>query len=81
MKQDEAMKWIADVLEEDVAKIAPETKREALERWDSLGMLTLIAALDDQFSVVLDEDEMVKLTTVGNILDVLRKYKILDSDS
>jgi acyl carrier protein len=80
MTQDEAMKWIADVLEEDVSKIAPETKREALERWDSLGMLTLIAALDDQFSMVLDEDEMVKLTTVGSILDVLRKYKILDAD-
>jgi acyl carrier protein len=62
-----------------VGKITPETKREVLERWDSLGMLTLIAALDDEFSVVLEEDEMVKLTTVGSILDVLRKHKIIES--
>ena len=79
MTQTEAMKWIADVFEEDAAKLTPNLKREDFERWDSLGMLTLIAALDEQFSIVLNEDEMGKLTSINSILDVLRKYKVLDS--
>ena len=79
MTQAEAMKWIADVFEEDAAKLSPDLKREDFERWDSLGMLTLIAALDEQFSIVLNEDEMAKLTSINSILEVLQRHKVLDS--
>jgi acyl carrier protein len=79
MTQAEAMKWIADVFEEDAAKLSPDLNREDFERWDSLGMLTLIAALDEQFSIVLNEDEMGKLTSINSILEVLRRHKVLDS--
>jgi acyl carrier protein len=79
MTQTEAMKWIAEVFEEDVAKLSPELNRQEFERWDSLGMLTLIAALDEQFSIVLTEEEMQKLTSINSILRLLRDHKVLDS--
>jgi acyl carrier protein len=42
-------------------------------------MLTLIAALDEQFSIVLTEEEMQKLTSINSILRLLRDHKVLDS--
>ena len=78
MTQTEALKWIAEVFEEDVANVTPETQRENFERWDSLGMLTLIATLDEQFSIVLNEDEMGELVSINSILDLLRKHKVIE---
>jgi acyl carrier protein len=79
MTQKEAIKWIAEVFEEDAAKLTPELNRQDFERWDSLGMLTLIAALDEQFSIVLTEEDMQTLTSINSILNVLRDHKVLDS--
>ena len=38
------------------------------EEWDSLGRLSLIAALDEEFNLQIEEKEFEKLVTVGDIL-------------
>ena len=73
MNQTEALTWIADLFEESPEKIQPDTKREAIPAWDSLGVLTLMAALDEQFDIILSEEEMQTLQSVQDILNVLTK--------
>ena len=74
MNQTEALAWIADLFEEPMEKIQPDIKRKDIPAWDSLGVLTLMAALDEKFDIVLTEEEMQTMQSVKDILDVLNKH-------
>ncbi|MFT3682746.1 MAG: acyl carrier protein [Ferruginibacter sp.] len=41
--------------------------------WDSLSRLSLIAALDEQFNVQIEDKEFEKLLTVGDLLAEVEK--------
>jgi len=68
----DALKWIANLFEESPAAVDAATTREAIPAWDSLGMLTLIAALDEKFDISLTDTESEGLKSVGDILQILR---------
>lgn len=74
----EALKWIAELFEEPPENILPDTPREYIPAWDSLGTLTLIAGMDETFGIMLEDDEVQNMTQVKDILDLLRKHKKLE---
>lgn len=80
MSQREALKWIAVLFEESENQIQPETTREEIAAWDSLGMLTLMAGLNDKFDIVMTDNELQEFRKVEDILNVLRKRGQLDED-
>ena len=41
--------------------------------WDSLGRLSLIAALDEEFNLQIEDKEFEKLITVGDLMEVVEK--------
>ena len=51
MSQNEALHWVAELFEESAAGIQPDTSRDAMPNWDSLGVLTLMAGLSERFDV------------------------------
>jgi acyl carrier protein len=69
-----ALSWISEVFEEPAGRIEPSTRREAIPGWDSLGTLTLIAALDERFDIHLSEKEIEDMQTVDDILSLLRRH-------
>ena len=78
MNLEEALMWIADLFEESVEDINPETLKEDIPAWDSLGVLTLMAELDENFGILLTDEEMQKLQKVNDIFDILRRDGRLD---
>lgn len=76
----EALAWVAEVFEVPVEKIRPETRRDEIEAWDSLGILTLMARLDEDYHILLTEEEIQQLQSVGDILNFLRKRGLLGDD-
>jgi len=70
----EILTWVADVFEIPADGIHAGTGRDEIEAWDSLGILTLIARMDEDFQVLLTEDEIQRLRSVGDIIEVLRKH-------
>ena len=78
MKLEEALMWVADLFEESVEDITPETLREDIPAWDSLGVLTLMAELDENFGILLTEEEMQKLQKINDIFEILRREERLD---
>ena len=74
MNQTEALTWIAVLFEEPPEKIQPDTPREAIPAWDSLGVLTLMAALDEEFDIVLTEEETQTIQSIQDILNVLSNH-------
>lgn len=72
-----ALAWIADVLNEPESQVTSGTLRADLPRWDSLGQLLLLAALDQQFGIKLTPPEVSSLTSVRSILRVLERRQCL----
>ncbi|MFN0130765.1 MAG: acyl carrier protein [Verrucomicrobiales bacterium] len=73
MTEQEALNWIADIFQEPADRLTPETRREQINTWDSMGVLVLMAGMDEQFNVVMSDEEMVDMHCVDDILAVLRK--------
>ncbi len=73
MSRAEALKWIANTFEESPDRLTAETSRDSIPAWDSLGVLTLMAGLDQEFGLLLSDTELRPMKSVQDILDVLQK--------
>ena len=73
MTQRDAVEWIAKVFEISPEQLTPDTLRDDIPAWDSLGVLTLMASLDSDFGIVLTDDDIQAIKKVGDILDVMRR--------
>jgi acyl carrier protein len=69
----DAIVWIAGVFDHPVEELTPETLRDDIPVWDSLGVLTLMAEFDEKFGIVLTDADMRAMQKVDDILEVLRK--------
>ena len=74
MTELEAIAWLADILEESPESVTPETPRDEIPAWDSLGILTLMARLDEDFEILLEEEEVQELRGVNDILEALKRH-------
>ena len=73
MMQRDGVEWIANLFEISPEQLTPDTLRDAISAWDSLGVLTLMASLDTDFGIVLTDDDIQGIKKVGDILDVMRR--------
>ena len=49
---------------------------DTVERWDSIGQLSLMAIIEDEFQIELEPDEIIAFTSYQAGLDILRKRNI-----
>jgi len=77
MTQDEALNWIAQIFDEAPGKLTPETPREAIPAWDSLGALVLMSSLDSDFGIVLTDEQLQETRKAGDILAILQKSDVI----
>ena len=68
----ELVAWIAGIFEEDPDDLSEATPRDEVEGWDSLGVLLLMANLDERFGINASEGVMSKLQSVGDIIGLIR---------
>lgn len=74
MNTHEVLNWIAEIFELPAGSISVDTLRKDIPAWDSLGVLTLIAGLDEDFDIHLTEDEIQEIRSVKDILDLLQRH-------
>ena len=74
MNSQAALDWISETFEEPPGRIGLGTVREEIPGWDSLGTLSLIAALDERFDIHLSEQDIESLQSVKDILELLRRH-------
>lgn len=60
-----------EALQVDDREILMEDIFRDYEEWDSLGRLSLIAALDEEFDLQIEDSEFEKLITVGDLFKVV----------
>jgi acyl carrier protein len=46
------------------------------EKWDSLAHMSLVAALEDEFSVMIDTDDVINMSSFTEAVSILGKYGV-----
>lgn len=65
-------KIIMEVFEID--SVDEAMTRENTEKWDSLLHLTLVTAIEDEFDIMLDTEDILSLDSYATGLEVVAKY-------
>ncbi|NRQ34932.1 acyl carrier protein [Nonomuraea sp. NN258] len=61
--------------------LAPDADVDGLEyraipQWDSLAHMSLIAAMEDEYSIMIDTDEMIDMSSFAKAAGLLEKHGI-----
>jgi len=51
-------------------------KYQSVELWDSVGHMTLVAAIEDAFDIMMDTDDIIDLSSYEKGMEILKKYDI-----
>ncbi len=62
-------------------QISPDAISESLaysetKEWDSVAHMTLVAALEEEFDIMLDSDDVVDMSSVAKMREILAKYNV-----
>ena len=64
---------VADILEIPPDEVNPELSSDSVETWDSFRHLQLILAIESEFGVQFDPQQIPELTTVAKLEAVLEQ--------
>ena len=69
--KDQVCELAADIFGVDPSDLGPETSSETLESWDSMQHLNLVLALELEFGVALEPEEIEAMTNIAAIVEII----------
>lgn len=67
-------KIFCDVFEVEVNSLSDNPGYQEIEGWDSVGHMSLMASLEDEFSIELDIDDIIDFSSFETGWTILQKY-------
>ena len=61
-----------NISKEKVTKL----KYQSIKEWDSVGHMQLMSALEDEFEIELDTDDIIDFSSYTKGIEILKKYKV-----
>lgn len=61
----------------DAEKLEAGLEYNTIDEWDSIGHMTLIAALEDAFSISMDIDDVIEFGSFAKGFELLAKYDVV----
>jgi acyl carrier protein len=58
----------------ELEQVDENTSQQNIEKWDSLGHLNLIIALEEEFNISFEPEDIVKMTSVHMIINKVENY-------
>jgi len=71
MNTQEKLAALEDIMELDEGTLAPETRLDEIEEWDSLSALSFVVLLGDEFQKKISGAEIRAFLTIQDMLDVM----------
>ncbi len=65
----------AEGLEIPVEEVENATM-QSVEKWDSIGQMSLVAMIEDEFSIEFEPDEVMRFTSFAAGIDILKNHNI-----
>jgi len=66
--QEKVIQVLVNILQVSPDKISTKTTSDDIEKWDSLNHINMIQALEQEFGVRYDEEQVVSMLSVGEII-------------
>ncbi len=60
-------------IEENILK---DLKYQDIEQWDSVGHMTMISMLEDEFDIMLEMDDIIDFSSFLKGIETLKKYDV-----
>ena len=76
MSLEKYKKVFIESLSIDSTKFSDQIKYNDIPEWDSLGHMTLISALEENFSITIDTDDIVDFSSFEVGKKILSKYGV-----
>ena len=57
-------------------KLKDNLEYDSIPEWDSVGHMTMVAALEEAFDIVLEMDDIIDFSSFNYGKEILKKYKI-----
>lgn len=74
------MKSLAEVFAEslmiDPASVVDGLAYQSIKEWDSVAHMVLVTALEDNYGIMLDADDIVAMSSVAKVREILAKYDV-----
>lgn len=72
---EELQKIFREVFDDATLVITPETSAIDIEAWDSLSHLNLVMAMEKEFDIQFDFEELNALRNVGEMMTLIQKKR------
>tara|TARA_B100000767_G_C19473112_1_gene412979 strand:- start:205 stop:444 length:240 start_codon:yes stop_codon:yes gene_type:complete len=60
----------------DDTKVNDKLKYNDLPEWDSIGHMTLMSGLEEEFNISIETDDIVDFSSFEKGKEILKKYKV-----
>ena len=60
----------------DEKKFKESIKYNEIPEWDSIGHMTLISGLEENFKITIETDDIVDFSSFKKGIEILKKYKV-----
>ncbi|HYF22791.1 MAG TPA: acyl carrier protein [Caulobacteraceae bacterium] len=67
---------VAEGLQIAPEKVTDDLTYESIREWDSVAHMALVAAIEERFDLMLDTDDIIAMSSVGTIKQILGKYDV-----
>lgn len=67
----------AEVFSVDVSALGADFDNKSVENWDSVHQLSLTSAVEDEFDIMLDGEDVLGFNSYENAKKILKKYEIV----
>jgi len=77
LTENDLVRMIAQTLLVDPSTIKKKSRKEKIPEWDSMGVISIMAMLEDEFQLTLSVEEAVALNGMPDLIALLRRHNKL----
>ena len=66
----------SNTLQIEPSSVNDELQYNSIAEWDSVGHMSLVAALEEAFDILMDTDDIIELSSFAKALSILAKYDV-----
>ena len=74
--KDKYDKVFIDCFSVDKVKLKKNLEYNSITQWDSVGHMSMIAALEEAFDIVFEMDDIIEFSSYNAGKEILKKYKV-----
>lgn len=75
-KYQKAFKEALELKDEEIANLT-DLEYLGIASWDSVGHMGLVAAIEDEFDIMMDTDDIIDFSSYQKGIELLKKYDVL----